>query len=312
MLPGTPARQLMKRNGPEGLHRAIRGRTFMTAPGSGLPPPLWGSIQHAERLSIDPPLIGQTHKEGLRRTPEGGGSPMTLSAPIFNLKRQAKLLARDRQIPLHDALDRIAASEGFRSWSHLAASASSERPVDRILGQLAAGDLLLLGARPGHGKTLLGLQLAAFASRIGRTGIFFTLEDNADSVADRFQALGIDSARMGPSLRIDTSDDICAGYVVDRVRKIDGAALAVIDYLQLLDQRRSTPVLAQQMRALKSFAQATGSIVVTISQIDRAFEHSGKPMPDLTDVRLPNPLDLSAFDKACFLHEGEIRLQAAA
>ena len=32
---------------------------------------------------------------------------MRLSAPIFRLKRQAKLLAREAGIPLHQALDRV-------------------------------------------------------------------------------------------------------------------------------------------------------------------------------------------------------------
>ncbi len=36
-----------------------------------------------------------------------------------------------------------------------------------------------------------------------------------------------------------------------------------------------------------------------------------KPFPDLDDVRLPNPLDLSLFDKLCFLNGGDIRFQAA-
>ena len=44
---------------------------------------------------------------------------MRFSAPIFKLKRQAKLLARDRNIPLYQALDKPAVAEGYRIWSHL-------------------------------------------------------------------------------------------------------------------------------------------------------------------------------------------------
>ncbi|MEO0360506.1 MAG: DNA helicase, partial [Pseudomonadota bacterium] len=82
---------------------------------------------------------------------------MRLSAPIFKLKREAKRLARERAIPLHEALDRVAAEEGFRSWSHLAASASASgaRPAARILAALRPGEVVLIGARPGQGKTLL-------------------------------------------------------------------------------------------------------------------------------------------------------------
>jgi len=38
--------------------------------------------------------------------------------------------------------------------------------------------------------------------------------------------------------------------------------------------------------------------------IDRAFEMSGKPLPDLSDIRLPNPVDLGRFTRTCFLHDG--------
>ena len=50
---------------------------------------------------------------------------MKLSAPIYHLKRKAKRLFREEGIPLHDALDRIAAAEGFSTWSMLAAKAAA-------------------------------------------------------------------------------------------------------------------------------------------------------------------------------------------
>jgi len=46
---------------------------------------------------------------------------MRLSAPIYRLRRQAKLLARKAGIPLNQALDRVAKDEGFQSWSLLVA-----------------------------------------------------------------------------------------------------------------------------------------------------------------------------------------------
>ena len=46
---------------------------------------------------------------------------MKLSAPIYQLKRNAKRLSREEKIPLHEALDRVAAQEGFGGWSLLAA-----------------------------------------------------------------------------------------------------------------------------------------------------------------------------------------------
>jgi hypothetical protein len=46
---------------------------------------------------------------------------MRLSAPIFQLRRKAKLLAREAGIPLNQAQGRIAKAEGFQSWSLLVA-----------------------------------------------------------------------------------------------------------------------------------------------------------------------------------------------
>ena len=57
---------------------------------------------------------------------------------------------------------------------------------------------------------------------------------------------------------------------------------------------------SRQVRALKSFARDKGVIVVFISQIDRSYDPTVKPCPDLDDVRLPNPLDLSCSTRRAF------------
>ncbi|MEO8375001.1 MAG: DNA helicase [Sphingomonas bacterium] len=237
---------------------------------------------------------------------------MKLSAPIFRLKRQARLLARESDVPLHTALNQLARNEGFRTWSHLAASASDHRPASEMLAQLSPGDLVLLGARPGHGKTLLGLELAVEAVRTGRPAFFFTLEDNEGVVFDRLQVLGAEREMVEDKLVLDTSDDICAEHIINRVGDNAGEAVVIIDYLQLLDQRRRNPELDMQIRTLRSFASATGSITVALAQIDRAFESTGKSFPELADIRLPNPVDLTLFTKACFMHNGDAHLEELA
>ncbi|WP_323796327.1 DNA helicase [Nisaea sp.] len=237
---------------------------------------------------------------------------MRLSHPVFRLKRQARLLSREDGIPLNKALDRIAAAEGFKSWSHLAAKASPETPAGAMLAQLSPGDLVLLGARPGHGKTLLGLELLAEAAKAGRHGFFFTLDYSDADVIDRVRAIGIEPGEISSRVTLDTSDGICAAHIIAEMSAAPPNSIAVIDYLQLLDQRRQNPELAEQVAALKNFAQTTGHIVVLISQIDRAYDPGEKQLPDLSDVRLPNPVDLSLFTKSCFLHDGEVRLDAVA
>lgn len=98
---------------------------------------------------------------------------MKLSAPLYRLKRKAKLLARDEKIPLHQALDRIAVHEGFSGWSLLAAKASAVAPASKVFARLQPGDLVLVGARPGHGKTLMSLELAVKAMKAGHRGVLY-------------------------------------------------------------------------------------------------------------------------------------------
>lgn len=237
---------------------------------------------------------------------------MRLSAPVFRLKRRARLLAREKDIRLHEALDCVAREEGFRSWSHLSISVSEHRPASEILSQLSPGDLMLLGARPGHGKTLLAMGLVAEAVRSGRQGFFFALDYHEGDVMRCLASLGLDRGAMGSRFVLETSQDICAGPIIETLAQAGPNTVAVIDYLQILDQKRSNPEIGDQMRALKAFARSSGAIIVALSQIERAFELQGRPLPELSDVHLPNPLDLKVFTKACFLHAGEVRLDAVA
>lgn len=237
---------------------------------------------------------------------------MRLSSPIYKLKRQAKLLARHKKIKLHEALTQIAMTEGFNDWSHLASIHSKGTPAKEILKQTNSGDMVLIGARPGHGKTLLGLELTALAEKTNRTGYFFTLEYNETDVLDQFEKLGIDPREFERPVVIDTSDNICATHIIGCLDGAHERALVVIDYLQLLDQKRSNPPLDEQVRALKECATKQGAIIVMISQIDRSFDLSASGLPNIHDIRLPNPVELSLFDTKCFLHDGKIQIQISA
>jgi len=231
---------------------------------------------------------------------------MKLSAPIYRLKRNARLLSRERNIPLNQALNEIARQEGCKSWSLLAARLSAEAPATRLFGQLRQGDLLLVGARPGQGKTLLGLELALEAIKSGACGKFFSLEYALQDVRGCLGAIGADQGLLRNRFEFDGSDAISADYLIAALAGALRGTLAVIDYLQLLDQKRDRPALMTQVNALKAFAAERGLILIFLSQIDRSYDASEKPCPGLADVRLPNPLDLTLFNKACFLNNGEI------
>jgi len=236
---------------------------------------------------------------------------MKLSAPIYHLKRKAKRLSREEGIPLHDALDRVATAEGFSAWSLLAAKAAALTPAVRLFPQLQPGDLILVGARPGQGKTLMSLELAVEAMKSGHRAAFFSLEYTEKDVLDRMRAIGVEPAQFDKLFEIDCSDAISADHVVRQMATAPRGTVIVIDYLQLLDQRRENPDLTVQVRALKSFARDEGLIAVFISQIDRSYDPMVKPCPDIGDVRLPNPLDLKLFDKTCFINNAEVEFRAA-
>lgn len=232
---------------------------------------------------------------------------MKLSAPIFQLKRRAKVMSREAQIPLAEALNRVAESEGFRSWSLLAALYAKRDPAPAILASLEPGDMVLIGARPMQGKTRLALKLLAEARKAGRFCAYFSLEYTRAEAAGIVASCGINAS----DLLLDTSDAICADYMIAKLAGAEAGAVVLVDYLQALDQQREKPPLADQVSALKAFASRAGLIFVFVSQIDRHYDAAAKPLPDITDVRLPNRIDTALFNKTCFLREGEIAFSSA-
>ena len=193
------------------------------------------------------------------------------------------------------------------AWSALAARMATNSPSSALLPKLAEGDMLLLGARPGQGKTLMGLQLLLDAARDGRRAVFFTLEYTDQEAMHRIQSLDRE-VRHTPE--IATSSDISADFIVRHLSGSPRGTVAVIDYLQILDQQRSKPSLSEQIVVLNDFARESGAILGFISQIDRSFDPERDPLPGLDDVRRPNPIPAGMFSKTCFLHAGETRFQS--
>ncbi|HZG29013.1 MAG TPA: DNA helicase [Ensifer sp.] len=234
---------------------------------------------------------------------------MKLSAPIYQLKKRAKRMVRNDGVPLHQALDTIAREEGFARWSLLSANASAAPLSQTLLSQLKQGDMLLLAGRRGQGKTALGLQLLLDAARLDRKAVFFTLEFTDTDARAHLRARNGGLDEISEKVEIVTSPDISAEYIVRHLSGAPAESVAVIDYLQILDQKRSNPPLSEQVATLSAFAKQTGMILGFISQIDRTFDPQSKALPDIGDLRLPNLVDLGLFDKACFLHDGAAQLQ---
>lgn len=233
---------------------------------------------------------------------------MHLSAPIVRLRTKAKQRSRSKNIPLHEALDQVATEEGFERWSLMTAKISRIDAAETVLAKLLPGSLVLVAGRPGEGKTLFGLELAAQAMVAGRSANMFSLAYTAKDVLARFVDLGWQPHRFASLFRFHDSADISSRYIIDTLSDISAGAIIVIDYLQLLDQKRENPPLSEQVKQLKEFASRRKLVLVFLSQIDRFYDPTLKPMPDLADIFRPNPLDLSLFDAACFLNGGAVNV----
>jgi replicative DNA helicase len=229
-----------------------------------------------------------------------------LSAPVYRLKRAARDIARREDIPLHAALDRVAAGEGYPRWS-LLADARQTLGAPEILARLDPGTMLLIAARPGQGKTRLGLAIATEAARTGRRGTFFSLEAAPGDLLRGLDAIGADRRAIDAGFAFDDSEEIGSRYIAARMETAPRGAVAVVDYLQLLDQRRDKPDLATQVLDLAAFARASGVIVVVLSQIDRGYDPAGGAPPDFADLRRADAFDAGCFDRACFLQDGLVR-----
>ena len=231
---------------------------------------------------------------------------MKLSSPIYQLEHRAKSMARKDCIPLHEAQDRIAQMEGFATWSLLSCKAATGLGTE-VLGQAERGDLVLLAARPGHGKTIVGLQTLIDARRENRRAFFFTLDMTENEVRERLA--NMIHAELAKTIQVETSDEIDADFIVAALAEVAPSTVAVVDYLQLLDECRDKPELAEQIERLRLFALSKQIALIFLSQIDRSFDPRNGKMPSLADIRLPNPVPIEDFDKRLYLHNGEMRIE---
>jgi len=204
--------------------------------------------------------------------------------------------------------------------------------VDRIV-RMRPGELHVVGARTGVGKSSYLLAAAAHVARHHGPVLVFSLEMTADEVAARMlshQARGAVSARVPPSDRdddlwrrimeavpdagrlpvwIDDSTELTVAQIRATAAQhaaVHGApALVVVDYAQLVDapagETRQMQVAAVT-RGLKTTARALGCPVLAASQLRRPdpTQHRTTP-PGLHDLRESGSLEQDA-DSVLLLH----------
>ena len=189
--------------------------------------------------------------------------------------------------------------------------------VDNFLGGFNKGNLIILAARPGVGKTSFALNIAyniAASSRYNprKSVAFFSLEMSNSELSKRVisSTLHIDSEklRLGTLEESDwddlydfwhdtlpnvnfVMDDTPAITVLDiksKLRKINNLGLVVIDYLQLMNSSKNTESRVQEIseltRSLKLMAKEIDVPVVLLSQLSRGVEKEDRT-PRLSDLR---------------------------
>jgi len=219
------------------------------------------------------------------------------------------------------------------------------RDLDDALGGLQEDDLIVIGGRPGMGKTGLITKLAMGAAKflkkkkVAGVVALWSLEMSAEQIATRMAAsesgINADRARKGDlkdeeflklasagqqlsSLPIEIMDE--SDYTVSqirsgarRIKRKHGLALIIIDYLQLIktegrkNDNRSVDV-SEITRGLKMLAKETGVPVVALSQLSRAVEQREDKRPKLSDLRESGSIEQDA-DIVMFLFREAYYLQ---
>lgn len=206
--------------------------------------------------------------------------------------------------------------------------------LDRLIGGLAPGRLVVVGARPGVGKSLMGTNLAlTFAHRHDHAVLVASLEMPESEVVQRLLAcharvnltnlqngttddaswnrIAAQHARLAElPITIDDSPSQTVTHIRRRARDVqrqrDDLALIVVDYLQLVATPGATDNRAQALgevsRGLKLLARETGSCVVAMAQLNRESAKHGGGVPKSADLRESGSIEADA-DQVILLHQ---------
>ena len=201
------------------------------------------------------------------------------------------------------------------------------RDVDRRIMGMNKGDFILIAARPGMGKTSIGLNSALNAAKTtGKTVAIFSLEMSREQLVTRFLSsegliplgnlltgnLTADEwRRVGHacnvlgSTRIYLNDNptLTVAEMNAQCRRLSDLGMVMIDYLQLMQASGSshswsnesrTQVVSDISRMMKIMAKELNVPVVCLSQLSRANEQRQDKRPMLSDLRESGSIEQDA------------------
>ena len=207
--------------------------------------------------------------------------------------------------------------------------------LDRKIGGLGRGNLYIVAARPGAGKTGLAVTLARNVARGGYGVVFLSLEMPRDQLAQRAAAQegGLDTKEINEGrltavnfavyssairkcaeLPIVIDDDAkqtpaslrsATRRAVRRLQAEHDASrlgLIIVDYLQLMEDdgpsgrnRTREEEVRKMSTACRKLAKEFNVPVVALSQLNRAVESRPDKRPQLSDLRESGAIEQDAF-----------------
>lgn len=200
------------------------------------------------------------------------------------------------------------------------------RELDELTNGLRGGQMVIVAARPGVGKSTLGLDFMRSCSiKQGVTSAIFSLEMSKEEIMMRILSAeaNISLARMrGGKMQedewgslvhtvgfinetpmfIDDSPNLTMMEIRAKARRLKQKhelGLVVVDYLQLMSSGKRVESRQQEVsefsRQLKLLAKELDVPVVAISQLNRGVEQRGEDAePRVSDLRESGSLEQDA------------------
>jgi replicative DNA helicase len=228
-------------------------------------------------------------------------------------------------------LESVAEHEGF-----VTGVPTDFRDFDRLTAGLQPSDLIIIAGRPSMGKTALALNIGYNAAAKTKKAIaVFSLEMSQLHLGMRLLGFhsGINATKLRTGFLKDTDwmkltesantlselpifiDDSSGLSVLEmkakcrRLLKKRDLGLVIIDYLQLIQGRRSAESrqleISEISRSLKALAKDLNVPVLALSQLNRKVEDRPNKKPQLSDLRESGAIEQDA-DVIAFIYRDEL------